>query len=66
MPLVIKLFIKQHLLVKVYEHNDLFEDLNKQFYGDHTPANTTIGVNGLAFPEQLIEIAVTIRTDLNK
>lgn len=32
---------------------------SKRFFGDHRPANNTIGVDALAFPEQLIEIAAT-------
>jgi 2-iminobutanoate/2-iminopropanoate deaminase len=32
----------------------------KSYFGDHRPANNTIGVAGLAFPEQLIEIAATV------
>jgi 2-iminobutanoate/2-iminopropanoate deaminase len=31
----------------------------KRYFGEHRPANNTIGVDGLAFPEQLIEIAAT-------
>jgi 2-iminobutanoate/2-iminopropanoate deaminase len=32
----------------------------KHYFGDYRPANNTIGVDGLAFPEQLIEIAATV------
>jgi 2-iminobutanoate/2-iminopropanoate deaminase len=32
----------------------------KRYFGEHRPANNTIGVDGLAFPEQLIEIAATV------
>jgi enamine deaminase RidA (YjgF/YER057c/UK114 family) len=32
----------------------------KRYFGDHRPANNTIGVDALAFPEQLIEIAATV------
>jgi 2-iminobutanoate/2-iminopropanoate deaminase len=32
----------------------------KRYFDGHRPANNTIGVEALAFPEQLIEIAATV------
>lgn len=32
----------------------------KRYFGEHRPANNTIGVDALAFPEQLLEIAATV------
>ena len=37
---------------------------HRRYFGDHRPASTTIGVVELALPEQLVEIAVTVRLDL--
>jgi 2-iminobutanoate/2-iminopropanoate deaminase len=31
----------------------------KRYFGEHRPATNTIGVDALAFPEQLLEIAAT-------
>ncbi len=32
----------------------------KRYLNGHRPANNTIGVSGLAFPEQVIEVAATV------
>ena len=37
---------------------------HRAYFGDHRPASTTIGVTELALPDQLVEIAVTVRLDL--
>ena len=31
-----------------------------RYFGDHRPANNTLGVAALAFPQQLIEVAATV------
>lgn len=38
------------------EHFEHYVRLHKEYVEDHRPAVTLIGVSGLAFPEQLIEI----------
>lgn len=35
----------------------------KEYVGDHRPAGTLVGVSGLAFPHQLIEIRAVAHTD---
>jgi enamine deaminase RidA (YjgF/YER057c/UK114 family) len=38
------------------EHFEQYVRLHKEYVGQHRPAATLIGVSGLAFPQQLIEI----------
>jgi 2-iminobutanoate/2-iminopropanoate deaminase len=38
------------------EHFEQYVRLHKEYVEDHRPAVTLIGVSGLAFPQQLIEI----------
>ncbi len=45
------------------EHFEPFGILFKEYVGQHRPAATLIGVTGLAFPEQLIEIRAVAHTD---
>ena len=46
-------------IVDIRAHFDAALAGVKRYFGDHRPANNTIGVAGLAFPDQLIEIAAT-------
>ncbi|MFB0847522.1 RidA family protein [Paenibacillus oleatilyticus] len=46
-------------LTNPQEHFEQFIVLYKEYVGDHRPAATLIGVSGLAFPHQLIEIRAT-------
>ncbi|WP_040213196.1 RidA family protein [Clostridium polynesiense] len=45
------------------EHFQRCVELFKEYVGDHRPAGTLIGVSGLAFPHQLIEIRAVAHTD---
>ena len=36
-----------------------------KYFGKHRPTSTTVGAEALFFPGQLIEINVTIRTDID-
>lgn len=45
------------------EHFERCVVLFKEYVGDHRPAGTLIGVSGLAFPHQLIEIRAVAYTD---
>ncbi len=38
------------------EHFEKCISIFKEYVGDHRPAGTLVGVSGMAFPEQLIEI----------
>lgn len=46
-------------LTNPQEQFEQFIVLYKEYVGDHRPAATLIGVSGLAFPHQLIEIRAT-------
>lgn len=46
-------------IVDIRAHFDAALAGVKRYFGEHRPANNTIGVDGLAFPQQLIEIAAT-------
>ncbi|SCW76629.1 Enamine deaminase RidA, house cleaning of reactive enamine intermediates, YjgF/YER057c/UK114 family [Paenibacillus tianmuensis] len=50
-------------LTNPQEHFEQFIVLYKEYVGDHRPAVTLIGVSGLAFPHQLIEIRAVAHTD---
>ena len=45
------------------EHFEQCVALYKEYVGEHRPAATLIGVSGLAFPHQLIEIRAVAHTD---
>ena len=45
------------------EHFEQCVTLFKEYVGDHRPAGTLVGVSGLAFPHQLIEIRAVAHTD---
>jgi enamine deaminase RidA (YjgF/YER057c/UK114 family) len=45
------------------EHFEPCVVLLKEYVGQHRPAGTLIGVSGLAFPHQLIEIRAVAHTD---
>ncbi|WP_375377934.1 RidA family protein [Paenibacillus sp. MZ04-78.2] len=50
-------------LTNPQEHFEQFIVLYKEYVGDHRPAVTLIGVSGMAFPHQLIEIRAVAHTD---
>lgn len=50
-------------LTNPQEHFEPFAVLYKEYVGDHRPAATLVGVSGLAFPHQLIEIRAVAHTD---
>lgn len=50
-------------LTNVQEHSEPVIRLFKEYLGQHRPAGSLIGVNYLAFPEQLIEISAVAHTD---
>ncbi|WP_025028919.1 RidA family protein [Caldalkalibacillus mannanilyticus] len=50
-------------LTNPQEHFDQTVLLYKEYVGDHRPAVTLVGVSGLAFPHQLIEIRAVAHTD---
>jgi 2-iminobutanoate/2-iminopropanoate deaminase len=45
------------------EHFEPCVALFKEYVGQHRPAGTLIGVSGLAFPHQLIEVRAVAHTD---
>lgn len=45
------------------EHFERCVALYKEYVGPHRPAATLVGVSGLAFPHQLIEIRAVARAD---
>jgi 2-iminobutanoate/2-iminopropanoate deaminase len=49
-------------LAKPSEHFEACVALFKEYVGPHRPAATLIGVSGLAFPHQLIEIRAVAHT----
>lgn len=52
-------------IVGPINHTLMYQSLHKVFFGDHRPVSTTIAVPGLAFKGQLIEVAVTLRLDMD-
>ncbi len=50
-------------LTNPQEHFEKCVLLFKEYVGDHRPAGTLIGVSGLAFPHQLIEIRAVAHTN---
>lgn len=51
------------MVVGLQENFDELVAGHKGYFGDHRPASTVFGVTALAFPEQLVEIAATVRLD---
>lgn len=47
-------------LVNLRTHFDATAAGCKEYFGEHRPANNLIGVDALAFPDQLLEIAATV------
>ncbi|MEK3788871.1 RidA family protein [Paenibacillus sp. FSL K6-1230] len=45
------------------EHFQQCVGLYKEYVGEHRPAVTLVGVSGLAFPHQLVEIRAVAHTD---
>lgn len=52
------------LIVNPVENFNPAAAAHLEYFGKHRPASTTLGVSGLAFVEQLVEIAVTVRLDM--
>lgn len=52
------------LIVNPVENFDPVSAAHLEYFGDHRPASTTLGVTGLAFVGQLVEVAVTVRMDM--
>lgn len=52
------------MVVGLQENFDELVAAHKAYFGDHRPASTAFGVTALAFPEQLFEIAATVRLDV--
>lgn len=50
-------------LTNPQEHFEQCVVLFKEYVGNHRPAGTLVGVSGLAFPQQLIEIRAVAHTD---
>ncbi|MBY0085233.1 RidA family protein [Brevibacillus sp. M2.1A] len=50
-------------LTNPQEHFEKCVSMYKEYVGDHRPAATLIGVSGLAFPQQLIEIRAVAHTN---
>ena len=50
-------------LTRTQEDFEPVVSVYKEYIGDHRPAVTLIGVSGLAFPEQLVEIRAVAHTD---
>ncbi|WP_102692721.1 RidA family protein [Rummeliibacillus pycnus] len=50
-------------LTNAQEHSEPVLRLFKEYLGQHRPAGSLIGVNYLAFPEQLIEISAIAHTN---
>jgi len=50
-------------LANTQEHFAQCVAFYKEYVGDHRPAATVVGVSGLAYPQQLIEIRVVAHTD---
>ncbi|WP_261303286.1 RidA family protein [Paenibacillus andongensis] len=50
-------------LTRPQEDFEPFLSVYKEYVGDHRSAVTLIGVSGLAFPEQLVEIRAVAHTD---
>lgn len=51
-------------VVNLRKYNSAVAAAHLEYFGDHRPTSTTVGAEALFFPGQLIEINVTIRTDL--
>lgn len=51
-------------VVNLRQHNNAVAASHLKYFGNHRPTSTTVGAEALFFPGQLIEINVTIRTDL--
>ena len=53
-------------VVNLRKYNNAVAAAHLKYFGNHRPTSTTVGAEALFFPGQLIEINVTIRTDLPK
>ena len=51
-------------VVNLRKYNNAVAAAHLKYFGNHRPTSTTVGAEALFFSGQLIEINVTIRTDL--
>lgn len=61
-----QIVVEDVFLVDSANREALFRPSHRQYYGNHRTTSNVIGVPGLYYPEQLIEIAVTVRLDIPK
>ena len=52
------------LVMNLRENFDTTERLHAEYFDQHSPASTLIGVAALALPDQLFEISAVVRLDL--
>ncbi|MGW0117899.1 RidA family protein [Streptomyces sp. NPDC003327] len=53
------------LVRKLRENFDTTARLHAEYFGEHRPASTVMGVSDLALPDQLVEIGALVRLDVN-
>ncbi|MEU2282498.1 RidA family protein [Streptomyces sp. NPDC013178] len=46
------------------QHFDTLARLHREYFGEHRPTSTVMGVSDLALPDQLVEIGAVVRLDL--
>ncbi|MFF7160777.1 RidA family protein [Streptomyces sp. NPDC008086] len=57
--------VETTVLVKgLRDHFDSVARLHAEYFGDHRPASTVLGVSDLALPDQLVEIGAVVRLDM--
>ncbi|MEX3508160.1 hypothetical protein VVR84_01270 [Kocuria carniphila] len=52
------------LIVALRDNFDAVSEAHREYFGSHRPASTAQGAVDLAIPDQLVEIAATVRLDL--
>lgn len=52
------------LVRKLRENFDTTARLHAEYFGEHRPASTVMGVSDLALPDQLVEIGALVRLDV--
>jgi enamine deaminase RidA (YjgF/YER057c/UK114 family) len=52
------------LVRNLREHFDTTARLHAEYFGEHRPASTVMGVSDLALPDQLVEIGALVRLDV--
>ncbi|MFF5366414.1 RidA family protein [Streptomyces sp. NPDC013187] len=53
------------LVRNLRENFDTTARLHAEYFGEHRPASTVMGVSDLALPDQLVEIGALVRLDAN-